>query len=227
MARIIRVGGATRREGAGTRGGVAGLWNALGAARNCVRIYAPRTGDRHAILDAAAPAAQKRPGAGALTLRRAIDAGVLIVALGGCATSGTIQGWLSQAGTPPARVELGYTADALGPGGTLMLRLPDGESFTGPYTQGWSTIETAQPQVPGLGGVFFDWGGPQAGGFMEDDPIPVYQTEWSSKASANLRGDRGRSMSCRFRLTNPPARLAGGGEGRCLGSDGATIDLRF
>jgi hypothetical protein len=225
MARIMVGGGATRREGASARRGVAGLWNAVGAAANCVRIYAPRTGDRRAIQDAAARLVEKRPWA--LPLRRALDAGVLIVALGGCATSGTIQGWLSQAGTPPARVELGYTADAFGPGGTLTLRLPDGESFTGPYTQGWGTVETAQPQVPGLGGVFFDWGGPQAGGFMEDDPIPVYQTEWSSKASANLRGDRGRSMSCRFRLRNPPARLAGGGEGRCLGSDGAAIDLRF
>jgi hypothetical protein len=152
---------------------------------------------------------------------------LLALAAGGCATSGTLPAWLSQAGTPPERVALDYTTDAFGPGGALTVRLPDGESFTGPYTQGWSTVETAQPQVPGLGGVFFDWGGPGARGFLDDDPIPVVQTEWSSTVRADLRGDRGRSMSCQFRLRNPPARLAGGGEGRCLGSDGATIDLRF
>ncbi|HVQ77234.1 MAG TPA: hypothetical protein VMT79_17035 [Candidatus Binatia bacterium] len=128
---------------------------------------------------------------------------------------------------PPTRIQLTYTTDALGPGGRMALTLPDGESFSGPYTQGWSTIETAQPQVPGLGGVFFDWGGPGSEGFMDDTPIPVYQTEWSSKGSATLSGDQGRSMSCRLRLKNPPARLAGGGEGRCLVSDGSAIDLRF
>jgi hypothetical protein len=152
---------------------------------------------------------------------------LLALALGGCASSGTLPGWLSQAGTPPERIDLDYTINALGPGGAISFRLPDGESFAGPYTQGWSTVETAEPQVPGLGGVFFDWGGPQARGFMEDDPIPVVQTEWSSRVSADLRGDRGQTMSCRFRLRNPPARLAGGGEGRCVRSDGATIDLRF
>jgi hypothetical protein len=160
-------------------------------------------------------------------LNRLLGATALALLFGACATSGTLSGWLSQAGTPETPVAVHYTTDALGPGGTLTLRLPDGESLTGPYTQGWSTVETGQPQVPGLGGVFFDWGGPQARGFMEDDPIPVYQTEWSSKVSAALRGDRGRAWSCRFRLKNPPARLAGGGEGRCLGADGAAMDLRF
>ena len=43
------------------------------------------------------------------------------------------------------------------------------------HGRGWR-----KPQVPGLGGVFFDWGGPGAQGFLDDDPVPVVQTEWSS-----------------------------------------------
>jgi hypothetical protein len=214
MARIMMV-----------RRGFAGLWRALGAARKLRRHLRGPDADRRAIRGHGGADGAEGPRARALA--RAFPTALLSLALGGCATSGTIQGLLSEAGTPPARVELGYTIDAFGPGGTLTLRLPDGASFSGPYTQGWSTVETAEPQVPGLGGVFFDWGGPNARGFMEDDPIPVYQTEWSSKVSAELRGEGGRSMSCRFRLRNPPARLAGGGEGRCLGSDGAAFDLRF
>jgi hypothetical protein len=154
----------------------------------------------------------------------AVLAGVL---LGGCATSGSMPAWVSEGGAPPARAEVAYTTDALGPGGTLTITLPQGGSLSGPYTQGWSTIETAQPQVPGLGGVFFDWGGPQARGFLDDDPVPVYQTEWSSKVSATLRPAAGQPLSCRFRLNNPPTGFAGGGEGRCLGAGGERIDLRF
>lgn len=149
------------------------------------------------------------------------------LALSACVTSGSLPAWVSQAGTPPSRMEVRYTTDALGPGGTLTLLLPGGESFTGPYTQGWSTVQGVQPQVPGLGGLFFDWGGPRAAGFMDDDPVPIYQTEWSSKVSATLRGDGDRILSCRLRLRNPPAGIAGGGEGRCLVPDGPAIDLRF
>jgi hypothetical protein len=163
------------------------------------------------------------------TVRLAVPAGLLALVpmMGACATSGSLDGWLSAQGVQPERVQFSYTTDAFGPGGTLVARLPNGEAFTGRYRQGWSTIEAAQPQVPGLGSVFFDWGGAGAPGFMEDDPIPVYQTAWSSKVSATLAGDRGRSMSCRLRLRSPQAGLGGGGDGRCLLSDGGRIDLQF
>ena len=140
--------------------------------------------------------------------------GLCLLLAGGCATSGTLRGSVSQAGSPSVPVPVTYTTQALGPSGTLSFTLPDGETFAGPYTQGWSTVEGAQSQVPGLGGVFFDWGGPGARGFMDDDPVPVTETQWSSQASATLSGNRGHSMSCRFRLSNPSAGIAGGGEGR-------------
>lgn len=50
---------------------------------------------------------------------------------------------------------------------------------------------------------------------------------YRSDAQAVLTGNRGRAMTCDFRLANPEAGIDGGGVGQCRISDGRQVPVQF
>ncbi|WP_106753419.1 hypothetical protein [Pannonibacter carbonis] len=50
---------------------------------------------------------------------------------------------------------------------------------------------------------------------------------YRSDAQAVLTGNRGRAMTCDFRLANPEAGIGGGGVGQCRISDGRQVPVQF
>ena len=62
---------------------------------------------------------------------------------------------------------------------------------------------------------------------MEEGDHTAFVRNHSGKVVTTLFGDKGNTMRCRFRHTNPEAGLSSGGVGECQVSNGGKIDVQF
>jgi hypothetical protein len=154
--------------------------------------------------------------------RRALGVTLAAVALSGCASSGTIAGWLSLPGTPVAPVTLRYSTDKSGWSGGLSLTLPRGGTFSGRYVR----VEAPAHVTP----------------FPDDTAalLDFSESRWALAANrwtfdeerpdtvlATLADDLGDTMHCRFELLYAAGELRDGATGECVGSSGERIRLNF
>jgi hypothetical protein len=172
----------------------------------------------------------------------------LVVATG-CKSHGTIEGELSPAKAPassksdnksvmerPAaatheHVSFSWESPQGGAhSGTIQATLPDGEVFSGQFTEITSTTTVAT-----LDGFYRSWyGGPWArydwtwgGDWPYYGAANEYITFYTGRVMAILEGDRGTSMRCNFNLDDPSRGMKGGGHGECQVSNGDRITAVF
>ncbi len=153
---------------------------------------------------------------------------VLAGALSGCVHTGFLNGRLSVPGQPSAPVTFAFKSDRFGEGGSLSTTLPDGEIFSGRYLQITSTTteNAVAPMFRGWEPYWRTWG-PYGYPGYPDENYSTFRTYYSGKVIATLFGDKGTSMRCRFRLSDPRSGLSGGGTGECQLSTGGTIQVQF
>ena len=144
--------------------------------------------------------------------------------LGGCKTAGTVTGDVhkkGQAGGEPV-VMMWQSDGGSVTQGTMTATLPGGETYSGPYLQVTSdTSETTMGPMwvgwdEGWGGWGPNWG--MAG------PSQSFGTIYSGRVVANLSGNQGDRMRCRFLLASPSSGMAGGGQGECQTSTNQIIN---
>ena len=151
---------------------------------------------------------------------------VVLWILGGCATTGFVDGRYATAGTSPTPVTFSYHTQPIGSGGTMTVTLPTGESFSGKYVHitSTSTVDVMPP-------VFWDrsWAvwGPFGSPWYDGTDFPTFVRNYSGKVVAMLFGNRGDTMRCRFRLSVPERGMPGGGVGDCQVSDGGQLTAQF
>jgi hypothetical protein len=133
---------------------------------------------------------------------------IMLVGLTGC--SGTMKGVVRDGGN---RAKFTYENTKFG-SGELYTKLPDGERFKGQF------IEESSD-------------GPE---FELDSTAKKKTTasrsseamdSFEGKVMAVLYGDKGHTMMCKFKPTDPLIGVPGGGIGLCLTSDGRLIDLYY
>ena len=163
-------------------------------------------------------------------MERGMGGLVLVIALvlSGCVSTGQMNGRLSVPGQPVAGVTFKFVSDRFGEGGTLSTTLPGGESFSGTYLQITSTTSTdvVEPFFVGWDPYWAGWG-PFGEPWFDGGDHTVFRTNYSGKVVATLFGSGGNTMRCRFRLSDPPSALSGGGVGECQLSKGGKIDVEF
>lgn len=135
---------------------------------------------------------------------RFLSAGMLLLALSGCATNGVIQGRMS--GKP---IQLHYHHSFWDENGNITATLPNGEHFSGKFVVG--TTSTT--------GIGIGAGSGDVGVFTGNGH--------TSNAAAVLMGNKGDSMHCIFALEKPDSGLEGGGVGSCKLSTGQVINATF
>ena len=143
---------------------------------------------------------------------------LLITAVGGCVSSGTLSGQITNpAGGSPQPVTLSYSPTRSGESGYMSLTLPDGESFNGPYAR----IGSPAAAAPAFDIDFsvVDWG-------QSADQWTFDQSE-TNKVVALLQGSRGRKIRCRFTLLYAAGGMRDGGTGECQVTTGEKIDIKF
>ncbi|WP_439816000.1 hypothetical protein [Zavarzinia sp. CC-PAN008] len=143
--------------------------------------------------------------------------------LAACApTTGRIEGVVQGPdGLSQGPVQMTYVQLPSGGESELAAMLPDGEKFTG---KGVRVAEESRGSSVSFGfGGGFGWGG----GFGSSVIAPYDQTTYTGELQAQLFGDRGRTMACRFQAARPSAGFDGGGIGNCRISDGRQIAARF
>jgi hypothetical protein len=145
-----------------------------------------------------------------------------------CVSTGMLNGRLSVPGQPAAPVTFNFKSDRSGEGGKLSAMLPDGEFFSGRYLQITSTINenAVAPMFQPWDPYWNSWG-PFGSPWYGDGTYSAFRTNYSGKVIATLFGDKGSTMRCRFRLSDPPSGLSGGGTGECQLSTGGTIQVQF
>ncbi len=154
----------------------------------------------------------------------------IALAAPGCTQKGTMQA-VEDPGTAKAAPVLMTWSSPEGERvtGTLTATLPSGETFTGQYIQ--VGADTSDDDLAPYWGGWNDsqWGTwPQDwGGGPESMPGQTFQLTYSNRVIANLKGDKGGKMRCRFLLNDSVAGLAGGGMGQCQRATGEEIEARF
>lgn len=107
--------------------------------------------------------------------------------------------------------------------GTMSATLGSGETYSGRFFQITqdTRVETLDPLWVGWRGGFRGWRywGPEADS--------AFVTHYSGRVVANLEGENGTHMRCRFDLVQPFNGMAGGGEGVCQLPSGKSIDANF
>jgi len=163
---------------------------------------------------------------------KACGAAALILLLTGCATTSAINARLHLPGrksTTPIQME--YTTERFGPGGTMTATLPSGEIFHGRYLE-----ITAASSGDTLGTPWGGWGpwdtywtgwGPYGTAWVGGLDYASFVQNYSGKVVATLFGDHGDTMRCRFQLTDPVEGITDGGVGECQTSSGDEIEAQF
>ncbi len=161
---------------------------------------------------------------GYVTLIIIFLAGVLT----GCVSTGVLNGRLSVPGQTATPVIFNFKSDRSGEGGKISAKLPDGEFFSGRYLQITSTTNenAIVPMFQGWDPYWRTWG-PYGSPWYPDGDYSTFRTNYSGKVIATLFGDKGSTMRCRFRLSDPPSGLSGGGTGECQLSTGGVIEVQF
>ncbi len=153
---------------------------------------------------------------------------LLTAALTGCATIGLMSGRLFVPGQLVAPVVFRFESDRSGKGGTLSVRLPSGEAFSGRYGQITPTTpdNSLAPFFTGWAPGWSDWG-PFGEPWLVGADVTTFVRNYSGKVVATLVGDKGGAMRCRFRLSDPEAGMDSRGVGECQVSSGGRIDVQF
>ena len=156
----------------------------------------------------------------------------VMVLLAGCATTGAINARLQRPGREPAApIQMEYTTERFGPGGTMIATLPSGETFHGRYLQ-ITTASSGDTLGTPWGGwgpwdpYWTDWG-PYGTAWVGGFDYASFVQNYSGKVVATLFGDHGDTMRCRFQLADPVEGITGGGVGECQTSSGDTIEAQF
>lgn len=148
-------------------------------------------------------------------------------ALMGCA-SGAVSGHVSLAGQQATPLTMTWNSGLFGESGKMSAVMPDGERFSGKYTvvSPGMTRSSLEPA----------WTGDEPGenqGQIDDSmwgagrDTMTFIKSYENKAVATLKGDRGTTMLCRFKLDAGGAGMGGGGTGECQTSKGAKITTSF
>lgn len=161
-------------------------------------------------------------------MKRVVALAAVAAALSGCATIGLMSGRLFAPGQLVAPVVFQIESDRVGTGGSLSVRLPSGEAFSGRYVQVTLTTpaSTLAPLFAGWAPGWTDWG-PFGEPWLAGADATTFGRNYSGKVVATLLGDRGNAMRCRFRLSDPEAGMSSRGLGECQVSSGGRIDVQF
>jgi hypothetical protein len=140
-----------------------------------------------------------------------------------CTTMGIGTGTVTPGNTP---VAFSWTSKDGGNTGTMSATLGTDGTFTGPFLQATSTVQSEgyEPLWAGWQTGWADWG--YWDGFP-GFPGTTFTTSYSGKVLANLQGPDTQRLRCSFQLNNPPAGMGGGGQGQCQFSSGRTVDAVF
>ena len=135
---------------------------------------------------------------------------LVLILTSGCTSTGTIQG-VSQGNS----VQLDYEQDFLDNDGNLRINMPDDELYIGKFVQLSSSTS----------GNEFVIGGYKS--YLDDAWILKDSNRVSSETRAQLLGNRGNTMECKFQLSDPSSGIDGGGIGNCQTSNGQKIAVAF
>jgi hypothetical protein len=154
-------------------------------------------------------------GAGAMLV-----AGIAAAMLIACTTTGIGSGALAPGNTP---VAFSWTSKDGGNTGTMSASLGQDGTYTGPFLQVTSTMQTQGDESL--------WAGSQGGlansDYWDEFPGITFTTTYSGKVVANLRGPDAQHLRCSFDLNSPPAGMEGGGQGQCQLGNGRTVGAVF
>ena len=145
--------------------------------------------------------------------------GVLLTMAAACSTMGTGNGELTRGGGP---VSFDWNATGADTSGSMSARLADGREFSGPFVQ--MTRERRVDLDPLWIGWPYRWNDWRWGAF---GPDVGFETVYSGKVVANLKGPDNDRMRCRFTLDDPISGMSGGGQGQCQLTDGRQVDAVF
>jgi len=155
--------------------------------------------------------------------------GITLLAVTGAACAkGMLVGTVSGPGPATSVLNMTWESGLFGESGTLAATMPDGEQFKGTYQvvregmargnvpAAWTGEEPIQRQGE-IDGTYWAAGADHL----------AFVRDFKDNAIGTLRGDRGSTMLCRFRLLDSAGGMGGGGTGTCQTSRGAKIAARF
>lgn len=145
--------------------------------------------------------------------------GGVLAAMAACSTMGIGHGDVTRGGGP---VSFDWNAKGAETSGQMTATLADGEMFSGPFVQ--MTRERRVDLDPLWVGWPYGWSDWRWGGLAPDG---AFETIYGGKVVANLQGPNDERMRCSFTLNDPPAGMAGGGQGQCQLTGGGTVDAVF
>jgi len=145
--------------------------------------------------------------------------------LSACTTTGVGSGEIVTPGRHSEPVLFSWISKDGGITGSMTASLP-GAKYQGPFiqitqqTQGDAFLPMWDGWSPG----WADW--PYRGYDFNYDSYQ-FSTTYSGKVVANLKGDAGKLMRCRFTMARPEAGMSAGGSGECQIVGGALIQATF
>lgn len=144
-----------------------------------------------------------------------------------CATSGTIEGQLSEKGEADETITLVWESRQGSLHGVMRVALADGEHFEGDFVQltRATPVEVYEPVYDGWYD-YADWE-PFGEPWTDGETTTVWVNNYTEKVVAQLRSDRGDHMRCRFNLDDADRGMSGGGIGECQLSSGRTVRALF
>jgi hypothetical protein len=156
----------------------------------------------------------------------ALVLGFLVIVAVGCA-SGQVTGRVAQRGAPDGPLSMTWTSGIWGESGKMAAVMPDGERFSGTYQVVKPGMSRSTLEASWVGEAPPETQGDIDGSLWGAARDPAFIQRFSNNAIATLRGDRGTTMLCRFKLDAGGAGMGGGGNGECQTSRGAKITAQF
>ena len=159
--------------------------------------------------------------------RRIVGFVLAAIAVAGCA-KGPLTGRVTMPGQPESALIMSWESGLFGESGTMASTMPDGERFKGTYQvvragiprsalpTAWTGDEPIESQGQ-IDGTYWAAGADHA----------AFVNTHLNNAIGTLKGDRGSTMLCRFKLLDAAAGMGGGGSGECQTSRGARITAQF
>ncbi|HEV7574867.1 MAG TPA: hypothetical protein VGO85_02390 [Caldimonas sp.] len=145
----------------------------------------------------------------------------LALAAAACTSMGTGTGSVTPGNAP---VTFDWTSKDGGNTGTMSATIDNGASFSGPFLQITSNVQTDALEPMWGGGWRRGW---NDWGYWGSFPDTEFSTRYSGKVVANLKGPGSQQLRCRFHLNSPAAGMGGGGQGECQFTGGRTVDAVF
>ena len=156
----------------------------------------------------------------------ALVLGFIMILAVGCA-SGQVTGRVAQQGAPDGPLSMTWTSGIWGESGKMAAVMPDGERFSGTYQVVKPGMSRSTLEASWVGEAPPETQGDIDGSLWGAARDPALHPAILNNAVATLRGDRGTTMLCRFKLDAGGAGMGGGGNGECQTSRGAKITAQF